>query len=73
MARDRDLFIRTRRPSSGWRHARAAFAVLGLALCLLASLDLLGSGATAAQSDYSEPTGEATSRFERVAVVGAVD
>ena len=56
MARDRDLFIRTRRRSSGWRHARAALAVLGLALCLLASLDLLGPGATAAQSDFIEPT-----------------
>ena len=56
MARNRDLFIRTRRRSSGWRHARAALAVLGLALCLLASLDLLGPGATAAQSDFIEPT-----------------
>jgi suppressor of ftsI len=55
MTRNGGLFVRKRQPS-GRRLARAAFAVLGLALCLLASVDLLGPGATAAQTDFVEPT-----------------
>jgi suppressor of ftsI len=55
MTRNGGLFATKRQPS-GRRLARAAFAVLGLALCLLASVDLLGPGATAAQTDFPEPT-----------------
>jgi suppressor of ftsI len=56
MARSGGMFTRKRRLSIGWRCARAAFAVLGLLLCLVASADLLRPGAIAAQADFPEPT-----------------
>jgi len=46
---------RKRRPSTGRRLARAALAVLGLVLCLVAAEDLLRPGATAAQAGFAEP------------------
>ena len=56
MARNGGLFIRKRRPSIGWHRARAALALLGLALCLVATVDLPWPGAIAAQADFPEPT-----------------
>jgi suppressor of ftsI len=56
MARNTGLFIGKRRPSSGWRHARASLALLGLALCLVAAVDLPWPGAIAAQAEFPQPT-----------------
>ena len=56
MTRNVGMFARTRGPSIGRLRARAALALLGLVLCLVASVDLLGPGATAAQADFAEPT-----------------
>jgi suppressor of ftsI len=56
MARTGGLFIRKRRPGIAWRRARVICGVLGLVLCLVAAVDLLGPGATAAQTDFPEPT-----------------
>jgi hypothetical protein len=50
------MFTRERRQAIDWRCARAALAVLRLALCLVASVDLMSPGATAAQTDFPEPT-----------------
>jgi suppressor of ftsI len=55
MTRNRAMFFRTRQPS-GRPLGRVALAVLGLVLCLVASVDLPRPGATAAQADYPEPT-----------------
>jgi suppressor of ftsI len=55
MARAGGLFV-MKRQRSGRGLARVAFAVLGLALCVLASGDLLRPGTTAAQTDFPEPT-----------------
>src|SRR5215211_7458217 len=56
MARSGGMFTRKRWLSIGWHCARAAFAVLGLLLCLVASVDLFRPGAIAAQADFPEPT-----------------
>jgi suppressor of ftsI len=55
MTRNRGMFFRKHQPS-GRRLGRVALAVLGLVLCLVASVDLPRPGATAAQADYPEPT-----------------
>jgi suppressor of ftsI len=54
MTRNGGVFFRKRQPS-GRRLARAAFAGLGLVLCLVASVDLPRPGVTAAQTDFPEP------------------
>ncbi len=48
------MFFRKRQPSAS-RLARVALAVLGLVLCLVASVDLPRPGTTAAQTDFPEP------------------
>src|SRR5829696_5729708 len=55
MTRNGGMFFRTRQPS-GRRLARVALAVLGLVLCLVASVDLPRPGTTVAQTDFPEPT-----------------
>src|SRR3954467_11909975 len=55
MTRNSGMFFRKRQPS-GMRLARAALAVLGLVLCLVASVDLPRPGSTAAQAGFPEPT-----------------
>src|SRR5215218_3193649 len=55
MTRNRGMFFRKCQPS-GRRLARVALAVLGLVLCLVASLDLPRPETTVAQTDFPEPT-----------------
>jgi suppressor of ftsI len=56
MARNGGVFTtKCRLPSITWRCARAACAVLGLVLCLVALIDLPRPGAIAAQADFAEP------------------
>ena len=55
MARIVGVFTRARRASIGRHSARAAIGVLGLVLCLVASVDLLPPAATAAGADLAEP------------------
>src|SRR5215204_4452527 len=55
MTRNRAMFFRTRQPS-GRPLGRVALAVLGLVLCLVASVDLPRPGATASQADFPEPS-----------------
>jgi suppressor of ftsI len=54
MTRNGRMFFRKRQPSAR-RLARVTLAVLGLVLCLVASVDLPRPGATAAQTDFPEP------------------
>jgi FtsP/CotA-like multicopper oxidase with cupredoxin domain len=56
MTRHGRLFSGKRRASGGWRRTRAALAMLGLALCLVAAVDLPWPGASAAQTEFAEPT-----------------
>src|SRR5215207_8951422 len=56
MARHGHLFSGKPRATGGWRHTRVALAMLGLALCLVAAVDLPWPGASAAQTDFPDPT-----------------
>jgi suppressor of ftsI len=55
MTRNGCMFFRSRQPS-GRRLARVTLAVLGLVLCLVASVDLPRPGTTVAQTEFPEPT-----------------
>jgi suppressor of ftsI len=55
MTRNGGVFFRSRQPS-GRRLARVTLAVLGLVLCLVASVDLPRPGTTVAQTEFPEPT-----------------
>jgi suppressor of ftsI len=54
MTRNGCMFFRNRQPS-GRRLARVTLAVLGLVLCLVASVDLPRPGTTVAQTEFPEP------------------
>ena len=56
MARSGGLFVRKRRRSTAGSVARAALAMLGLALCAVASVGLPRPEGTAAQTEFAEPT-----------------
>jgi FtsP/CotA-like multicopper oxidase with cupredoxin domain len=56
MSRNVGVFSKQRPRSIGWGGARTALALLGIVLCLVASIDLLLPAAAAGQADFPEPT-----------------
>jgi suppressor of ftsI len=56
MSRNVGVFSKQRPRSIGWGGARTALALLGIVLCLVASIDLLLPASAAGQADFPEPT-----------------
>jgi suppressor of ftsI len=56
MSRNVGVFSVQHPRSIGWGSARTALALLGIVLCLVASIDLLLPASAAGQADFPEPT-----------------
>jgi suppressor of ftsI len=56
MSRNVGVFSKQHPRSIGWGGARTVLALLGIVLCLVASIDLLLPASAAGQADFPEPT-----------------